>query len=150
LQGEYRDPAGRFRVGLLKDYQVSTIAGTGLIEARDGSLAYTVVAQPQSPSTSIGLMAGVNLEPLLQVATLVFQRGEGFQLGSIQPEAGGGAVINWTGSLTIAGKSQPISGIILARPNPKTILLLLIAATEAGTSQLPGAISALSNSLQPL
>lgn len=148
LAGEYSDPAGQFKVGLLKDYRVTPLAGSVLVEALNGNVAYAVVAQSQPVSNPIGLTPGLNTQDLVQVATAVFQRGEGFQPGTAQPEAGGGAVMNWTGSLTIAGKTQPVSGVILVRPNPKTILLLLVAATQAGSAQVPGAVSALSNSLQ--
>lgn len=150
LVGEYSDPAGRFKVGLLKDYRVTPLAGSVLVESGSGNVAYAVVAQSQPVSNPIGLTPGLNTQDLAQAATAVFFRGEGFQLGTAQPEAGGGAVINWTGSLTIAGKTQPLSGVILARPYPKTILLLLVAATQAGSDQVPGVVSALSNSLQPL
>jgi hypothetical protein len=151
LEGNYQDPAGRFQVGILKGYRVSPLAGSVLLEAADGNLAYTVVAQSQPVGTPVGLSpAGLENETLLKIATTVFQRGEGFQPGNIRLETGGGVVINWTGSLTIAGNSQPIGGIILVRSSPKIILLLLIAATQTGTNRLPGAISALANSLQVL
>lgn len=150
LEGDYRDSTGRFRVGILKGYKVSPLAGSVLIESPDGNLAYSVVAQSQPAGNPIGLGSGLNSESLAKVAATVFQRGEGFQPGPALAEAGGGAVINWTGSLTIGGNSQPVGGVILVRPAPKNILLLLITATQAATDQVPGAVSALAGSLQAL
>lgn len=150
LGGTYADPSGRFQVGVLRNYKVSPLSGSVLIESPDGNLAYTVVAQSQPLGNPIGLIAGYdNTESLAKIATTVFQRGEGFQPGPARPEAGGGTVIEWDGSLTIGGNSQPIRGVILVRPKTQNILLLLIAATQAGESQLPGALSALANSLEP-
>ncbi|NJP11591.1 MAG: hypothetical protein HC866_20740 [Leptolyngbyaceae cyanobacterium RU_5_1] len=151
ISSDYQDPGRRFKVGVLKDYKVSPLAGSVLIEAPDGNLAYTVVPQSQPLGKPIGLIAGYdNSDSLAKVATSVFQRGEGFQPGIPRPEAGGGAVIDWTGTLTIAGSSQPVGGMILVRPSAQNILLLLIAATQAGADQVPGAIAALANSLQAL
>ena len=150
LAGEYRDPAGRFKVGLLQNYQVAPIAGSVLVESAEGDLAYSVVVQSQPVTNAIGLLPGLNTEALAQVASIVFQRGEDFQPGLPQPEAGGGAVINWTGNLTIAGKPQLVGGVILARPNSKTVLLLVIAATQTGGDRVQSALSALANTIQPL
>lgn len=151
LGGTYQDPAGHFKVGVLKDFKVSPLAGSVLIESADGHLAYAVVTQSQPLTTPIGLSAGYdNSESLAKVARAVFQRGEGFQPGPPRSEAGGGAVMDWTGTLTIAGISQPVGGTILVRPSAKDILLLIITATQTGANQLPGALSALVSSLQPL
>lgn len=121
------------------------------MEAPSGNLAYTVVAQSQPIGSPIGLTPSfLNTDTLAQVALTVFQRGEGFQPGPIQAEAGGGAVMNWTGSLTIGGQTQPVGGVILVRPTSKNILLLLISATAAGNNQVQGALSALANTLQSL
>lgn len=151
LGGTYSDPTGRFQVGVLRNYKVSPLSGSVLIESPDGNLAYTVVAQSQPLGNPIGLIAGYdNSESLAKIATAVFQRGEGFQPGPARPEAGGGAVMDWNGSLTIGGNSQPMRGVILVRPETENILLLLIAATQAAESQVPGALSALANSLEPV
>lgn len=147
----YSDPVGRFQVGIRQGYKTSPLAGTVLVEAPDGNLAYTVVAQAQpndSPLSSTPSFA--NTEVLGKIATTVFQRGEGFQPGPPQPESGGGVVINWSGSLTIAGKSQPTGGVILVRPTDKYILLALVAATEAGASQVQGTVAAIADSLKSL
>lgn len=148
LGGDYQDPNGRFRVGVLKGYKVNPLAGSVLIEAPEGSLAYTVVPQSQPAGVPIGFGSGLDNEVLAKVATSVFQRGEGFQPGLPRPEAGGGVVMDWTGTLTIAGQSQPVGGVILVRSSAKNILLLLIAATQAGSGQVPSAIAALEKSIQ--
>ncbi len=138
-------------MGVLKDFKVNPLAGSVLIESADGNLAYAVVTQSQPLGTPIGLSAGYdNSESLAKIARSVFQRGEGFQPGPPRSESGGGAVIDWTGTLTIAGTSQPVGGTILVRPSAKDILLLIITATQAGSNQLPGALSALASSLQAL
>ncbi|UBF27900.1 hypothetical protein K9N68_08385 [Kovacikia minuta CCNUW1] len=134
----------------MKDFKVSPLAGSVLIESADGNLAYSVVVQAQPTGIPIGLSAIDNGEGLAKVATTVFQKGEGFQPGQAQLEAGGGVVMNWSGTLTIAGITQPMGGVILARPSSRQILLVLIAATQAGAGQLPGAVSAISSSLQSL
>ncbi len=143
------DSDRRFEVGVIRGYTVTPLAGTVLVEAPDGSLAYTVVAQAQ-PNPPLGLTPGFDTDALTQVATTVFQRGEGFQPGAARPEAGGGIVLDWTGSLTIAGRSRPMNGVILVRPTPRRILLCLITATESGKDRVPSALSALASSLQPL
>jgi hypothetical protein len=145
----YTDPANRFKVGLLKGFMATPLAGSVLVEALDGNLAYTVVAQTQ-PTSPIGLTPGFNTDALAQAANLVFQRGEGFQTGLAQSESGGGAVMDWNGSLTIGGKTQPVSGKLLVRPSARTILFLLVAATDASKEKIPGAIAALADTLQIL
>jgi hypothetical protein len=149
LGGEYRDPAGRFKIGILKDYKVSPLAGSVLIESPDGHLAYSVLTQTQ-PLNAAGGTASSDSESLVRIATTLLQRGEGFQPGSPQLEAGGGITLNWTGTLTIGGNAQPVGGTILVRPSPRQILLLLITATQTGGERVPGAVAALSNSLQAL
>jgi hypothetical protein len=151
LSNLYQDPGKRFRVGILQDYKVSPLAGSVLIESPDGTLAYTVVPQSQPLGNPIGLNPGSdNSDSLAKVAIAAFQRGEGFQPTPAQPEEGGGAVFNWTGTLTLGGTTQPMSGIVLVRPSSKTILLLLIAATQASADKIPSAVSALANSLEAL
>jgi hypothetical protein len=150
LGSNYSDPSGRFKIGVIKDFKVSPLAGSVLIESADGNLAYSVVVQAQPSGLPIGLSAIDNGESLSKAATTVFQRGESFQPGQPQLEAGGGVVINWTGTLTIAGNTQPMGGVILVRPSPKQLLLVLIAATQAGAGQVPEAVSAIASSLQSL
>lgn len=149
LGGTYKDPSGRFKVGVLEGYTASPLAGSVLIESPTGEMAYTVISQAQPLGNPIGLIAGYdNSESLAKVATTVFQRGEGFQPTPARAEAGGGVVMNWTGTLTIGGTSQPVAGVILVRPSAQNILLLMIAATQTGQNRVPGAVSALANSLE--
>lgn len=143
--GDYKDPNNRFVVAILKDYKVSPLAGTVLIEAPDGNLAYTVLAQPQS---QLGIAGGiVPNDALVTAAQNAFRQGESFQTGQVQ-SISGGVQIDWTGNLTIAGNTQPVGGVILARQANDSILLVLIAATNAGGDRVLGAASALSNSLR--
>lgn len=151
LGGTYTDPNRRFQVGILKNYKVTPLAGSVLIEAPNGAIAYTIVPQSQPLGNPIGLIAGYdNSEGLAKIATTVFQRGEGFQPSPARLEAGGGAVMDWTGALTIGGNPQPVRGVILIRPSSQYILLLLIAATQSGEAQVPSALSALAASLGPM
>ncbi len=145
----YSDPAGRFRVGIRQGFQTSPLAGTILVESPNGNLAYTVVAQSQPSDAPIALSPSfANIEALGKIATTVFQRGEGFQTGPPQPESGGGIIMNWSGSLTIGGKTQPTGGVILVRPTAKHILLAIVAATEAGADQVQGTVAAIAESLK--
>ncbi|HTL88121.1 MAG TPA: hypothetical protein VL134_01885 [Leptolyngbya sp.] len=143
--GDYKDPNNRFIVAILKDYKVTPIAGTVLIEAPDGNLAYSVLAQPQS---QLGVLGGViPNEALTTAAQNAFRQGEGFQTGEVR-SIPGGVQLDWTGNLTIAGQTQPVGGVILARQAQDSILLVLIAATNAGGDRVLGAASTLSNSLR--
>lgn len=147
LSGTYQDPNGRFQVGILQDFNVSPLAGSVLIESKTGNLAYTVLALPQS---QLGVAGGVIAnDALVKVAQNAFKQGEGFETGEVR-SIPGGLQIDWVGNLTIAGKTQNVGGVILARPLKDNIVLLLIAATEAGGDQVLGAASALGNSLQAL
>ncbi|MBD1823165.1 hypothetical protein H6F51_11820 [Cyanobacteria bacterium FACHB-DQ100] len=145
VSGDYKDPNNRFVVAILKDYKVSPLAGTVLIEAPDGHLAYTVLAQPQS---QLGIVGGVvPNEALVTAAQNAFRQGENFQTGQVR-SISGGVQIDWTGNLTIAGNTQPVGGVILARQANDSILLVLIAATNAGGDRVLGAASTLANSLR--
>ncbi len=147
IAGEHVDKVGRFRIGLLKGYRVTNLGDSVLVESPDGRLAYTVLAQTAG---QLGLLSGsVTVENLAQIARNALQRGEGFQAEAPQPIVNG-LQMNWTGQLTIGGKAQPVNGIILAKPGNNSVLLLTIAATEAGAADLPGAIGALGESLQGL
>ncbi len=147
IAGEHIDKVGRFRIGLLKGYRVTNLGDSVLMESPDGRLAYTVLAQTAG---QLGLLSGsVTVENLAQIARNALQRGEGFQAEAPQSILNG-LQMNWTGQLTIGGKPQPVNGIILAKPGNNSVLLLTIAATEAGAADLPGAIAALGDSLQGL
>lgn len=145
VSGDYKDPNGRFVVSILKDYKVSPLAGTVLIESPDGNLAYTVLAQPQ---TQLGVAGSViPSEALVTAAQNAFRQGEGFQTGEVR-SISGGVQIDWTGNLTIAGATQPVGGVILARQANNSVLLVLIAATQAGGDRVLGAATTISNSLR--
>jgi hypothetical protein len=147
INGTYKDPNGRFQVGILRNFSVSPLAGSVLIEARDGNLAYTVLALPQS---QLGVSGGaIDNDALVKVAQTAFKQGEGFETGEARTIPGG-LQIDWVGNLTIAGNTQNVGGVILARPLKDNVALVLIAATEAGGDQVLGAASALGNSLQAL
>jgi len=145
----YIDANARFRVGIVQGYRVSPLAGSVLIEAPDGVLAYTVVVQPvqrevfdQQPLDNFALA---------QVARTAFARGEGFSSSAIPVDLPtGGVQVNWSGSLTIAGQTQPVQGVILARQTGSDVLLLLIAAAQGGIEQIPNAVAALVDTFQPL
>ncbi len=145
IGGEYKDPTGRFKIGILKSYTVSPLAGSVLFEAPDGNLAYTVLVQPHQ---KLGLDGNfISGEVLAELAQTTFQQGEDFQAGAPMAIANG-IYIEWTGNLTIAGQSQPVGGVILARQSQSAIVQVLIASTQAGAGQVPGAIRALVESLQ--
>jgi hypothetical protein len=149
VSGEYKDPEGRFKVAILQNFTVSPLAGSVLMESRDGSLAYTVLVRSQGQlALQNGTGTFVN-DALAKIAQTAFQQGEGFQPGQWQPIPGG-IKIDWTGSLTIGGKSQPVGGTILVRQLPTDVAMILIAATQTAAGQVPGAVSALVDSLQPL
>ncbi len=140
--GEFVDPRGRFRVAILQDYRVSAIGDAVLIEKPTGSLAYTALAQP----ATAGFLAP---DTIAEMAKNVFQRGENFQAGSLQAIPGG-VQLDWSGNLTIGGSTQPVNGVIIAKPTGSQVLMLLIAATEAGAEKVPNAAAALIDSLQAM
>lgn len=144
----YIDANGRFRVGILQGYRVSPLAGSVLIEAPDGTLAYTVVVQPvQRPAFDSQPLDNF---ALAQVAQAAFARGEGFASTAIPVDLPrGGVQVNWSGRLTIAGQTQPVQGVILARQAGDDVLLLLIAGAQAGIAQVPNAVAALVDTFQP-
>ena len=147
VNGTYKDPNGRFQVGILQDFRVSPLAGSVLIESRNGNLAYTILALPQS---QLGVSGGaISNDDLVKVAQNTFRQGEGFETGEVR-SIPGGLQIDWVGNLTIANRTQNVGGVILARPLKDNVILMLVAATEAGGDQVLGAASALGASLQAL
>ncbi len=150
IAGEHKDATGRFQIGLLKGYRVTPLGDSILVEAPDGRLAYTVIAQS---AAQLGFLSGVQLTPenLAQVVRNTLGRGEGFQ-AELPQSIENGIQLNWTGTLTIGGKLQPVKGVVIAKPAPvsNSIVMLTIAATDPGATDLPGAIGALSTSFQPL
>ena len=150
IAGAHKDAAGRFQIGLLKGYRVSPLGDSILVEATDGRLAYTVVAQS---AAQLGFLTGVALTPenLAQVVRNALGRGEGFQ-SELPQSIENGIQMNWSGTLTIGGKLQPVKGVVIAKPAPtsNSIVMLTIAATDRGASELQSAIGALGESLQAI
>ncbi|MGF1568985.1 MAG: hypothetical protein ACFCVD_13105 [Nodosilinea sp.] len=143
ISGSFEDPQGRFQIGILDGYTVSTVGGAPLFQAPDGSLAYTVAVAPLVPGPAEDLAS-----PLLAAAQTTFGRGERFTTGDVQPIAGGGIRIDWVGQLTQGTlPPQPISGKIFARQRSSNVFLLLVAATDAGTAQVSDAITTLGSTL---
>jgi outer membrane biosynthesis protein TonB len=138
----YKDPQGRFEVGIVENYNVSAIADSPLIESPDGNMAYTVVLQPKITNEQF------SNEALAQIAMNQFQRGEGFQAEPLQILENGEILIPWTGTVTIGRRPQPISGSILVRQNTDKILILLVSATENASQDISSAIATLSDSLK--
>jgi hypothetical protein len=141
-EAPYKDPQGRFEVGILQNYKVSQIADAPLIESPDGNLAYTVVVQGKITNESF------TNEALAQMASNQFQRGEGFQPNQLKILSPGEILIPWTGSVTIGRNKQPITGEILVRQNQEQIIMLLVSATEDAKDNIPSAIGTLSDSLK--
>jgi hypothetical protein len=141
-ESPYKDPQGRFEIGILQNYKVSAIADAPLIESPDGNLAYTVVVQAKITNESF------TNEALAQMASNQFQRGEGFQPNQLKVLSPGEILIPWTGSLTIGKKTQPITGEILVRQNQDQIIMLLVSATEDAKDNIPSAIATLAKSLK--
>lgn len=144
LGGNYVDPQGRFQVGILEGYNVSSVGNSPLFESSDGNLAYTVVVQERVTNQRL------TEATLTQIAIETFQRGEGFQAGDFIPLFWGGVRVPWTGSLTMGRNTQPVSGVILSSQPKNDVLMLLIAATEMGRDRIPAAVSALADSLKPV
>lgn len=138
----YKDPQGRFEVGILENYNVSAIDENPLIESPDGTMAYTVVVQPKITNGEF------SNEALAQIAINQFQRGEGFQPEPLQVLANGEILIPWTGTVTIGRTSQPISGSILVKQSPDRMLILLVSATENASQDISSAIATLADTLK--
>ena len=142
VSGSFADPQGRFQIGILDGYSVSSAGGSPLFQAADGSLAYTVAVAPlpTAPTPDAALIAA---------AESTFGAGEGFVAGDdVQPIPGGGIRINWSGRLSQgAAPPQPITGKIFARQRREEVFLLLVAATSAAEPQLSDAINALGGTL---
>ncbi|MGG6238851.1 hypothetical protein ACQ4N7_09435 [Nodosilinea sp. AN01ver1] len=141
VSGSFEDPQGRFQIGILDGYSVSTVGATPLFQAADGSLAYTVAVAPLLPNSSPEAA-------MVAAAESTFGAGEGFVAGDVQPIAGGGVRINWAGRLSQgAAPPQPITGKIFARQRDAQVYLLMVAATSTGEAQVADAINALGSTL---
>ncbi|MEC4985210.1 MAG: hypothetical protein SAJ37_17795 [Oscillatoria sp. PMC 1068.18] len=158
----YLDPAQRFQIGIVEGFSVSSVGGSPLIESPDGNVAYTVVVRSpllQEPlrrtrtsstnAQSRTFENNLSDAALAQIAVDTFDRGEGFLPGEFA-SIGDGIVIAWNGSLSLRGKSQPISGLILSRQVPGNVLLMLISATEEGEDEVEAVLSTVANTLQSI
>ncbi len=142
VSGSFADPQGRFQIGILDGYSVSSAGGSPLFQAADGSLAYTVGVAPLPTAPTPAAIRAASAES-------TFGAGEGFVAGDdVQPIPGGGIRINWSGRLSQgAAPPQPITGKIFARQRREEVFLLLVAATSVAEPQLSDAINALGGTL---
>ncbi|NER78613.1 MAG: hypothetical protein F6K42_03365 [Leptolyngbya sp. SIO1D8] len=143
VSGLYEDPQGKFQIGILDGYAVSTAAGSPLFQLGDGSLAYSVIRVPldsESPLAEIGLV---------EIAQQTLGRGEGFQTQTFSTVPGGGLQIFWTGrfSRQSSAPPQPISGTLLVKQQGAEAYLLIVAAFEDAVAQVPRIITTLTNTL---
>ncbi|MCT7981815.1 hypothetical protein NG796_00760 [Laspinema sp. A4] len=156
----YKDPGGRFTVGLLAEYlpadneeeetaergplqpyKIGSSAGIPLIESPDGNLAYTVIVQPLATARTL------SNEELAEIAIEEFKRGEGFSPDEFRPIASGEVLVPWTG---IFNNKTPMQGTILVRQRDRSVYVLLISATDVAASKLEPAIALLFETLEPL
>ena len=140
----YQDPAQRFQIGIIEEYKVTTLNGALLVESPHSNLAYTVIARSRATDNSLTAAS------LTQIAIDTFSRGEGFIPGKFKSVSPSEILLPWTGSLTIRRRTQPISGLILARQTPANVLLLMISATEAQKDSVESTLELLADSLKPL
>jgi hypothetical protein len=143
--GQFEDPQSQFQVGILDGYQVSMVSGSPLFQAADGSLAYTVVVVPQPAGTPDPLPD----RNLALIANETFSNGEGFMSSNLQTIPGGGIQLDWIGRLSQGNTPpQPIAGKVFVNQRGSNVYLLLVAATEAGRSQVNDAITTLGGTLR--
>ncbi len=145
LAGNYEDDSGLFEVGILEDFTVSSAGAAPLFESGDGNVAYTVAVAPIDFSAT---PTGLSSEALVRVAERVFGRGEGFRIQSVEPTLNNGTLMEWVGSLTVGGQTQPMRGSIIARQAGSNVVLLLVAATETGAETLTSVTGTLAGSLE--
>lgn len=140
--GDYTDPQGNFQVGLLEGYTSSFAAGSPLFQNGDGSLAYSVVRVPLSGEA---LLSEIGLVEIVQQA---LGQGEGFQTQTFNTVSDGGIQIAWTGRLSQgAAPPQPVSGTVLVKQQGAEAYLLVVAALESATDQVPDLVSTLAGTL---
>lgn len=145
LAGNYEDNSGLFQVGILEDFTVSNAGAAPLFESGDGNVAYTVAVAPIDFSAT---PTGLSSEALVRVAERVFGRGEGFRIQSAEPTLNNGTLMEWIGSLTVGGQTQPMRGSIIARQAGSNVVVLLVAATETGAETLTSVTGTLAESLE--
>ncbi|WP_204138154.1 hypothetical protein [Halomicronema sp. CCY15110] len=141
LSGIYEDPQGNFQVGLLEGAAVTIAGSSPLFTLPDGSLSYSVVPVPLDSETPLPEVT------LVALANQALNNGEGFQTQTFTavPQ---GLQIDWTGRLSQRGAPQPVSGSILASQQGATVYLLVVAALEDATAQVPQTLVALADSLE--
>ena len=142
LSGTYEAPPGDFQIGLLDGATSTTAGGAPLFIVADGSLAYSVVTLPLESATPLTDIA------LVELARQALDTGEGFQTQTFTsvPE---GLQIAWTGRLSQgAGPPQPVSGSVLARQQGTAVYLLVVAALDSATAQVPQVLVTLADSLE--
>lgn len=151
----YSDPGQRFQVGILQGYSPNTVAGVPLFESPQidlpdnrtipaGSVAYTVAVRPRATD------APLNAGALGQVAIDTFRNGENFAVGAVEPLGTDTAQTPWQGTLTTGSKTEPMQGVIITRQIPGRVLILMVAATEAGADQLQSVAQTLAPTLQAM
>lgn len=142
LSGIYEDPQGTFQIGILDGTTTTTAGGSPLFTLPDGSLSYSIVQLPLDGET---LLPDVTLVAL---ANQALNNGEGFQTQTFTavPQ---GLQIDWTGRLSQGNRPpQPVSGSILANQQGATVYLLVVAALEEATAQVPQTLVTLAESLE--
>jgi len=151
----YTDPGQRFQVGILQGYSPNTVAGVPLFESPKielpegrevpaGAVAYTVAVRPRATDSPL------NAGALGQVAIDTFRSGENFAVAAVEPLGNDTAQIPWQGTLTTGSKTEPMQGVIIARQVPGQVLLLMVAATEAGADQIEAIAQTLAPTLQAI
>lgn len=151
----YTDPGQRFQVGILQGYSPNTVAGVPLFESPQvelpedreiaaGAVAYTVAVRPRATD------APLNAGALGQVAIDTFRNGENFEVGAVEPLGTDAAQTPWRGTLTTGSKTEPMQGVIIARQIPGRVLILIVAATEAGADQIQPVAQTLAPTLQAM
>lgn len=142
--GIYEDPQGAFQIGILEGYSVTTVSGSPLFQAGDGSLAYSVVRVPvgEAPLSELGLA---------ELVQRTLGQGQGFRAQPFDTLASGDIQVGWTGQLSQGSSPpEPVSGIVLATQENTAAYLLVVAALADATDQIPAAVSALVDTLEVL
>ncbi len=142
LSGTYTDPQGQFEIGILDGYAVSTVAGSPLFQTKDGSLAYSVVRVPLNSEVLLTDIA------IVDITQSTLGRGEGFQTKVFTPLSGGGLQIDWVGRFSQGqAPTKPVQGTVLAKQKGAVMYLLVVAALEEASAQIPVTVSTLMNTL---
>lgn len=142
FSGIYEDPQGTFQIGILDGTTTTTAGGSPLFTLPDGSLAYSIVQLPLDSETPLPDVT------LVALANQALNNGEGFQTQTFTsvPQ---GLQIDWSGRLSQGNRPpQPVSGSILANQRGATVYLLVVAALEEATAQVPQTVVTLAESLE--